>query len=140
MIRSFFGLCLAVALGLAAVPAPAGPLRDPSVPASAATARLRAEMARTTARPIRQIGPHAAPRRAELARLAPAASPRPPVRPAALAARTVPCRSARVCAQPLPVAPPVARLAARRLIELPTAAPGQVVIVTDGRVQLRRLR
>jgi hypothetical protein len=156
MFRALPALIAAAVLGLAAPPARAD-----------AATEVRALMAEITGRPVRQIrstaaapvalrtppaivapaivAPAAGPGRRALARLAPATSLRPPARPARLRLTVAPCRAVpaapepetAVCARPLHpaatgFAPPSARVA------LPSAAPGQMVIVTDGRVRVLR--
>jgi hypothetical protein len=134
MIRSLGVLMSAAVLALvAAAPAPA------QTAPSATTALVRAAVAQTTDRPVRQLGtmaratPRAGLLRADLARLAPTASIRPQARPAELVARAGGCRSAALRACARPIAP------AQVLADLPRAAPGQVVIVTDGRTRVHRV-
>jgi hypothetical protein len=151
MIRALPALLAATVLGLAAPPA----LAD-------ATATVRALMADVTGRPVRQIRTAtparvvavAATERAVLRSVAiaveaPRVSLRPLARPLTLMHRYDGCSANRlafagaaalvgpeasVCARPLE------GFAPRALLTLPAAAPGQMVIVTDGRVRVQTLR
>lgn len=121
-----------------------------------ATATVRALMAQTTGAPIRQVratGAAPAVSRAVLAETlraetpermvrralgheAPRVSLRPVLRPAGLMLRFANCRAAPLtpCARPVEPARALSFAA-----DLPAAAPGQVVIVTDGRVRVQTL-
>ena len=151
MIRALPALLAAAVLGLAAPPA----LAD-------ATATVRALMAEVTGRPVRQIRAETPARVATVATTeravlrtvaiaveAPVVSLRPLARPATLMHRYTACSTNRltfsgavslfgpassVCARQLE------GFAPRALIALPAAAPGQMVIVTDGRVRVHTLR
>lgn len=125
-----------------------------------ATATVRALMAQTTGAPIRQVratgaapvasralladtlraeNPERMVRRAvgpSLGHEAPRVSLRPVMRPAGLMLRFANCRAAPLtpCARPVEPARALSFAA-----DLPAAAPGQVVIVTDGRVRVQTL-
>ena len=150
MIRALSALVAATVLGLAAPPA----LAD-------ATASVRAMVAEATGLPIRQVRA-AAPSRSVtvvatdravvralvIAVEAPRVSLRPLARPITLMHRYDACSAnglafagrvalvgpdAPVCARPLE------GFAPRALRALPSAEPGQMVIVTDGRVRVHAL-